>query len=618
MKKADKEGSAVVVPEAADMTSKEKRRRDLNLLMIEAKAKWRAEAREVAGSTTASLYATLLVVIYVAFSFTELVRFPHNKDYLEIYGFFTFLYFTATLYLIYILTYVVKHEEGSPRAVDNFKSHGSVTVRLGVVIFGIGALIYYLMELLRFAELAGGGQSPCFHPSIGVNDCLALVFTTLQAYSIFTYPRLNIHSHKLLNRFGTMHLVALNIIMWIRTLIKESIEEIIEFEKDSEGHHGRGGFTQDGTSCRSLLVLMEEAESQKEVCNEYRHDILGDAAVAAVPYLYPFMIEYALIGASVALIMSKHIGKPKLEVDLYHKPLRRPNPRKFWVKSDFSHSTKGVILGTLVFIAAIVNLSTFFGLDGHEHSKDEAELLSKISNSVMNTIGVIACLVGIERIQQLDHKHKSPSDEEGFDLDETLLRFGSVFTFLYSTFVIITGSFNGHIEGFPNEVFILNGILEIMQAILQVIFIHNLKEKVLPESLRDEKPGRQVTAFLFLFNVSQWLVYTFEIQKVRASLVEAEFYGFMPWVIIRRVTLPLAVFFRFHSSVVSIELWKEVYCVEDEDDQHVVMSSSELSSDDAVTQANTKLAELAPSTDHADKYILAKSLENHDEHIEMD
>ena len=48
------------------------------------------------------------------------------------------------------------------------------------------------------------------------------------------------------------------------------------------------------------------------------------------------------------------------------------------------------------------------------------------------------------------------------------------------------------------------------------------------------------------------------------------------------------------------------------------MSSSDLSSDDAVTQANTKLAELAPSTDHADKYILAKSLENRDEHIEMD
>ena len=55
------------------------------------------------------------------------------------------------------------------------------------------------------------------------------------------------------------------------------------------------------------------------------------------------------------------------------------------------------------------------------------------------------------------------------------------------------------------------------------------------------------------------MVYTFEIQKAKASIIEAEFYGFLSWVIIQRVTLPMAVFFRFHSSVVSIELWKEVY-----------------------------------------------------------
>ena len=33
-------------------------------------------------------------------------------------------------------------------------------------------------------------------------------------------------------------------------------------------------------------------------------------------------------------------------------------------------------------------------------------------------------------------------------------------------------------------------------------------------------PGRQVTVFLFLFNLAQWIVFTFEIQKVRASRVE--------------------------------------------------------------------------------------------------
>ncbi len=33
----------------------------------------------------------------------------------------------------------------------------------------------------------------------------------------------------------------------------------------------------------------------------------------------------------------------------------------------------------------------------------------------------------------------------------------------------------------------------------------------------------------------------------------------MPWIIIQRVTLPLAVFFHFHSAVVFVELFKEVF-----------------------------------------------------------
>ena len=34
-------------------------------------------------------------------------------------------------------------------------------------------------------------------------------------------------------RFGTKHIVATNIILWLRTLIKESVEEIIELQEES-------------------------------------------------------------------------------------------------------------------------------------------------------------------------------------------------------------------------------------------------------------------------------------------------------------------------------------------------------------------------------------------------
>jgi hypothetical protein len=61
--------------------------------------------------------------------------------------------------------------------------------------------------------------------------------------------------------------------------------------------------------------------------------------------------------------------------------------------------------------------------------------------------------------------------------------------------------------------------------------------------------------------------------QVRASLVEAQFFGFMPWIVIQRVTLPLSVFFHFHAAVVCSQLFKEVYTVKeavDDDGEQVI------------------------------------------------
>ena len=65
---------------------------------------------------------------------------------------------------------------------------------------------------------------------------------------------------------------------------------------------------------------------------------------------------------------------------------------------------------------------------------------------------------------------------------------------------------------------------------------------------------------------------------MRANLVEADFYGFMPWIIIQRVTLPLAVFFHFHSAVVFIELFKEVFTDKEGEAEEIIGSESVSSS----------------------------------------
>ncbi|KAH8041562.1 hypothetical protein HPB51_017007 [Rhipicephalus microplus] len=73
------------------------------------------------------------------------------------------------------------------------------------------------------------------------------------------------------------------------------------------------------------------------------------------------------------------------------------------------------------------------------------------------------------------------------------------------------------------------------------------------------KPGRQVITFLLIGNLTLWIIYTFEKQKVEASPVQLGFYGFMAWTVIIRASLPLSIFYRFHSSVTFAEVWKNSY-----------------------------------------------------------
>ena len=100
-----------------------------------------------------------------------------------------------------------------------------------------------------------------------------------------------------------MHVVATNVIIWFRTLIKESLDEIEEYEVE-EGAHSANG------TCDFLLLRMQTIERRKTFCEKFTSDLLSDDVLStSSPYLYPFIIEFALIGASVLLIMSNHIGK---------------------------------------------------------------------------------------------------------------------------------------------------------------------------------------------------------------------------------------------------------------------------------------------------------------------
>jgi hypothetical protein len=65
--------------------------------------------------------------------------------------------------------------------------------------------------------------------------------------------------------------------------------------------------------------------------------------------------------------------------------------------------------------------------------------------------------------------------------------------------------------------------------------------------------------FLLICNITMWIIYTFEVQKVKDSPVQLRFFGFYAWSMIQRICLPMCIFFRFHSSVILVEIWKNSY-----------------------------------------------------------
>lgn len=60
-------------------------------------------------------------------------------------------------------------------------------------------------------------------------------------------------------------------------------------------------------------------------------------------------------------------------------------------------------------------------------------------------------------------------------------------------------------------------------------------------------------------NISLWLINTFETQKTSSNSVMISFYAKSGWTTMVHSTVPLCIFYRFHSSVCFAEIWKNTY-----------------------------------------------------------
>jgi len=503
--------------------------------------------------STSVLYFFIGLGVYISFMLTNLASDPapvHHHD-LEPGWILTYLYILSIFYLSLIIL-IYSKEDHSKHCTH---SHGSAFVRQGAIAFGLGASFYTVLEIITGVLSSQVENSHCNSPINTFNSVLLLAFIILQITIVVFQPRLNLRFEHGVSQIGLMHLILTNAIMWIRTIVKESMLEFYEVMESNMKEQQK----ENVTGIEEEIDIAESTKNTGYLCYEdleNNNPGFSDFVSDWTPTLFPFIIEFSLIGCTMFFSMWKYV-----HVDKDHSDKRyEMNPREFMKSLDFTHSVRGFILGLLLVSLNLINLFLFFKYADLEDSTDE--FISKVANSTVNLCGSIASVMAILSIQRLKDK-----DQDGGGMDAILLYISGSFLILYSVLEIMVGAHHnsGHSISGYSHLQMFNGVFSITSTILQILFINLtfIKGHEEEDDSRDKReidyPARQETIFLALTNFSQWLLFTFEIQKTKSSRTEANFFGPFNWVILQRLIMPLSIFFRFHSTVILVDAWKNNY-----------------------------------------------------------
>ncbi|XP_068207939.1 uncharacterized protein [Palaemon carinicauda] len=514
-------------------------------------------------------------------------------------------------------------------------NHGSMYLKMGAVLFGIGSMIYSGLEVGQYFELKS--DENCADILLAISPAARMLFTFIQMYFIFLNSRVAISRHRVIARFGLMHMIGTNLCIWLNVLVQETKHEIINLTLGPGGHHGGGnlwaqilngdfeshgehgasdhgavdhgavdhGTNGSGHHSDASAVLGHDSHDYGHVVDNFtdyalfndsvqdhhtnephdihqvhyhqavntshhitrrganfkalsiyecrRSDLIGGLVDEASPFLFPCTIEYSLLCAGVLYVIWKNINKPEVtcdgdsDISTY---IARKARHHYSV--DCAHANRGLFMGILVLVLTIISLILFFVLINNEAYKELAILEANIIELSVYGVASVTVIIGMIQMRELEF-----IPEGDIELDNILLLIAQSGVYIYTSFTVI----GGHFTMTDNLILpLLSSIVTLLQTTLQTIFVLDASRRCCyNQDQLQRKPGREMVTFLLVCNLAMWAINTFETSRADAHPTQLNFYGIWAWTIISHISMPLAIFYRFHVTVCLCEIWKRSY-----------------------------------------------------------
>ncbi|XP_011145781.1 proton channel OtopLc isoform X1 [Harpegnathos saltator] len=559
--------------------------------------KWKNLGCDALATTLSALYGKLLVVMGIAFPMAEVISTYIPPSFYE--AFYLYLYFGSMIFLVYMYAMLFRDGKSKPKKqkdvcdLDSSRSssgaggdsdapetgcphmnparpvqhYGSFYLRMGAVAFGIGSMIYSGLEFGQYFELER--NTKCHNIMLALTPATRMAFIFIQMYFIFlNNEQMKVYRHRVVARFGLMHMIGTNLSVWLNVLVQETKHEILTFYNPennslrishrlgSKGGLHLGGHTHSHHGEHVRLPRGLKGPHHMFECR--RTNIMGSLVQDASPFLFPCTIEYSLICAAILYVMWKNISKVGFTQPTtppgsrHHAHAYRKSPHHYSV--DCARAHKGLFVGILILVLTIISLILFFVLISRPELVSLAVTEVNVCELTLYGMSTLATLIGMFQMRKLRY-----DGGRNLELDNILLVAAQTGMFIYSTFTII----GGHFTLQKHTVLVLvTALASVVQTTCQTIFILDASRRSVAtaEQIR-RKPGREIVTFLLVTNLAMWAINTLEKSRAESHPVQLHFYGLWAWTIITHVSMPLAIFYRFHSTVCLCEVWKRAYKV---------------------------------------------------------
>uniref|UniRef100_A0A1B0ETG4 Uncharacterized protein n=1 Tax=Lutzomyia longipalpis TaxID=7200 RepID=A0A1B0ETG4_LUTLO len=553
----------------------------------EYKRKNRRVGDDALSTALSALYCKLLVVMGIAMPVTEILssRIPPNFY----QGFYVYLYAVSIAFVIFVYASHVRtravfsllkdyHEKANnTQHIKKRAAHfGSFYLRVGAIAFAIGTMVYSGLEFGQYFEL--NGSPGCSNIFMALTPIARMVLCIIQMKFIFlNTTELDMARHKVVARFGLMHMVATNLCEWLYVLVEETKHEIFHLSHTSHGGVGNAvaailsttssplslttepdSVLLNSTSVHNITKRSPMSEDLKEEC--HRTNIMGKCLTIS----FPCTIEYSLICAVILYEMWKQV-KTIPNIERSRRNSQKPHTKSAHHFSvDCARAHRGMFAGILVIVLTIICLIMFFVL----HDVEGYEMLAiqevTICEILMYCVTTMAVLAAMYKMRDLRYQQKIKDNHHAstVSLDCTLLVLAQSGVYVYAMFSIMgcyfamASDIPGSEEGFVAE------ILSLLQTSMQTLFVLNASWRRCRGAQQNRtKPGREIVTFLLVANMSMWFINTLIKGHAGFRPTHLHFFGVWAWTVITHVSMPLAIFYRFHSTICLFEIWKSAYKV---------------------------------------------------------